>query len=104
MSFHLESELGSAPVPALGSVPDSVVGSKTNPVGNRPVLPHLLGQLLLYHKRLVGRHLEVVRYAAGGAKLLALTLEPEKESSGLKLSATNYILIKILAETEILAD
>jgi hypothetical protein len=51
-------------VPALGIVPDGVVGTKTNPVRNRPVLSHLLSQLLLNHKRLVRRHLEVVRFAA----------------------------------------
>lgn len=41
---------------ALGIVPDGVIGPRTNPVRDWPVLPHLLCQLLLDPKRLVGRH------------------------------------------------
>lgn len=37
-----ETELGAAPVPALGVVPDGVVGPQTDPVRDGPVLPHLL--------------------------------------------------------------
>ena len=48
-------------MPALGIVPDGVVGTKTNPVRNRPVLSHLLSQLLLNHKRLV-RHQRYAEY------------------------------------------
>jgi len=40
-------------MPALGIVPDGVVGPHPDPVRNRPVLPHLLGQLLLDAKSLV---------------------------------------------------
>ena len=35
--------------------PDGVVGPHTDPVGDGPVLPHLLGELLLDPERLVGR-------------------------------------------------
>lgn len=35
--------------------PDGVVGPHPNPVRNGPVLPHLLGELLLDPKGLVGR-------------------------------------------------
>lgn len=49
----LESELGAAPVPALGVVTDGVVSAHADPVRNRPVLPLLLRQLLLDHECLV---------------------------------------------------
>jgi len=39
----------------VGNRPDRVVGSHPNPVGDRPVLTHLLRQLFLYYKCLVGR-------------------------------------------------
>lgn len=51
-----ESKLGAAPVPALCIVPDGVVGSHADPVGDGTVLAHLLGQLLLDLEGLVGRH------------------------------------------------
>ena len=35
--------------------PDGVVGAHADPVGDRPVLPHLLRQLLLDPERLVRR-------------------------------------------------
>uniref|UniRef100_A0A1J3K7H7 Uncharacterized protein n=1 Tax=Noccaea caerulescens TaxID=107243 RepID=A0A1J3K7H7_NOCCA len=38
----LESKLGSAPMPTLCVVPDGIVSAKTDPVRNRPVLPHFL--------------------------------------------------------------
>jgi hypothetical protein len=39
----------------LGNRPDRVVGSHPNPVGDWPVLTHLLRQLFLNYKGLVGR-------------------------------------------------
>nr|AFK38987.1 unknown [Lotus japonicus] len=56
-SSTLESELGAAPVPTLRIIPDGVVSPHADPVRDGPVLPHLLGQLLLDPERLVGRHL-----------------------------------------------
>lgn len=38
-------------------IPDSVVGLVSEPVGERSVLPLLLGQTLLHQKALVGTHL-----------------------------------------------
>ncbi len=57
VSKCLQAQLGPAPVPPLGVVPDGVVRAEANPVRNRPVLLGLLRQLLLNLKRLVGRHL-----------------------------------------------
>ncbi|KAL7135645.1 hypothetical protein ABFS83_11G112000 [Erythranthe nasuta] len=51
----LEAELGAAPMAALGVVADGVVGAHADPVRDRPVLPLLLRQLLLYHERFVRR-------------------------------------------------
>lgn len=51
----LESELGAAPVAALGVVADGIVGAHPDPVRDRPVLPLLLRQLLLNHEGLVRR-------------------------------------------------
>lgn len=51
----LEAELGAAPVAALSVVADGVVGSHTDPVRDRPVLPLLLRQFLLDHETLVRR-------------------------------------------------
>lgn len=49
--FKRKKELGGE----VGNRPDRVVGSHPNPVGDRPVLTHLLRQLFLYYKCLVGR-------------------------------------------------
>lgn len=57
---NLEAELGAAPVAALGVVADGVVRAHADPIGNGPVLPLLLRQLLLYHEGLVGRHLRLL--------------------------------------------
>jgi len=51
-----QAKFCSTPMPALGIVPDGVVSPHPDPVRNRPVLPHLLGQLLLDAKSLVWRH------------------------------------------------
>ena len=42
-------------MPALGVVPDGVVGAHADPVGDGAVLAHLLGQLLLDPEGLVRR-------------------------------------------------
>lgn len=53
-SKHLSKpELGATPVPALRVVPDGVVSTHADPVRDGPILPHLLGQLLLNHECLV---------------------------------------------------
>ena len=48
-------ELGAAPVPSLGVVPDGVISSEADPLGNGPVLPLLLGKDLLDLESFVGR-------------------------------------------------
>ena len=50
----LESKLGSAPVTTLGVVFDSIVRSKTDPLGKRAVLPLLLGEGALGAESLLG--------------------------------------------------
>jgi len=40
----LDTQLRASPVPALGVIPDGVVSAQTDPLGNGPVLLHLLGQ------------------------------------------------------------
>lgn len=57
MQNSSETELSAAPVPSLCIVPDGIVGPKTDPVRNWPVLSHLLRQLLLDSEGLVRRHL-----------------------------------------------
>jgi hypothetical protein len=59
---HLEAHLGAAPVPALGVIPDLVVGSQADPLGDLPVLASLLGQDLLDLESLVGRLHAAARY------------------------------------------
>lgn len=44
----IDFEFSPSPVPPLGVVPDLVVGFVPEPVGQRPVLPLLLGQPLLH--------------------------------------------------------
>jgi hypothetical protein len=52
----LESQLSSSPMSSFRVVSDSVIRSEADPVGNRPILSLLFGQLSLYSKRLVARH------------------------------------------------
>lgn len=46
-------------MPALRVVSDRVVGSQADPVRDRPILPHLLRELLLDSESLVRRHFRV---------------------------------------------
>lgn len=52
-SRNLEPKLGTAPVAALSVVADGVISPHANPIGDRPILPLLLRQLLLDHEGLV---------------------------------------------------
>ena len=53
--WHLDAELGAAPVTSLGVVSDLVVGAKADPVRDRAVLAGLLGQRGLGADRLERR-------------------------------------------------
>mmetsp|Transcript_12969 Transcript_12969/g.23072 ORF Transcript_12969/g.23072 Transcript_12969/m.23072 type:complete len:86 (-) Transcript_12969:9-266(-) len=52
----LHAELRAAPVTPLGVVTDLVIRPEAHPVGDRPVLVGLLGQLALKAESLVRRH------------------------------------------------
>jgi hypothetical protein len=52
---HLQPQLGSAPVPALGVPLDGVPRPHPDPLGQRPVLALLLGQGALGPEGLLGR-------------------------------------------------
>ncbi len=52
---NLKTQLGAAPVSALGVPLDGVIGSQTNPVWQRTVLPLLLGKRTLCSESLLGR-------------------------------------------------
>jgi len=57
-TFHentLQSQLGAAPVAALSIPLDSIVGSQSNPMWERTILPLLFGKLYLGSKSLLRR-------------------------------------------------
>lgn len=64
---YLHSDLGSAPVSPFSIVSDCIIGSKTNPWGDRPVLLGLFGQLLLQTKSLLGWLQYVYKQRESGA-------------------------------------
>ena len=56
--MHLQTNLGSTPVAALGVVTNLIVRAQTNPLRDRPILVGFLGQDLLGLKTLLRRHIQ----------------------------------------------
>ena len=52
---NLKTQLSATPVSTLGVPLDSVIGSQTNPVWKRAILPLLLGKRTLRTEGLLGR-------------------------------------------------